>query len=89
MAKRLTEHHPLTQKLRKLEAFMEELGIGLEWNGYQMVVSCQETKEEALLLDQESGKVVIEVPSHFESKLIRYDIEYCLSNFRKKLFNHE
>ena len=37
MAKILTEKHPLTEKLRELEAFMSEKQISVEWNGYRMV----------------------------------------------------
>lgn len=71
MAKRLTEEHPLTQKLRKLEAAMAEIGIALEWDGYRMKAMCTQTGESANYRDAESGEALTEVPSFMESKLTR------------------
>lgn len=73
MAKRLTELHPLTKKLRALETFMDETKIQLEWNGYRLVVTDTETGEEANYKDNESGEACNEMPWLTETKLVRED----------------
>ena len=69
MAKRLTEDHPLHQKLVKLEELANQLGIELSFNGYYAIVKDKETGLETKLLDNEGGYPVTEFPSSFEWKL--------------------
>ena len=71
MAKRLTEHHPLTKKLRALENYMQDAGIFIEWDGYHMVVSDAETK--ARIKDNDNGQDLTEMPYCCETKLIIED----------------
>lgn len=70
MAKRLTEKHPLSQKVVKLEKFMSELGISFEWDGYHMVVTDCETNVSACYRDAESGDEIQNIPYGFEVKLV-------------------
>lgn len=70
MAKKLTEKHPLSQKVEKLEKFMSELGISFEWDGYHMLVNDTETGISAAARDAESGDDIQNVPYGFEVKLI-------------------
>lgn len=72
MAIRLTDNHPLTKKLRKLEAYMDELGIKLEFNGYHIVVSDTETNVDAIYKETECGENCSEVPNLTETKLVQY-----------------
>lgn len=71
MAKRLTEKHPLTKKLRELEAFMSEKQISVEWNGYRMVFMDCKTGEEAYIRDNESGEECNDIPWMCETKLVQ------------------
>lgn len=74
MAKRLTEHHPLDKKLKKLEAFMQEIGIEIEWHGYdRMVVTDTETKVSAFYKDADGGSAVTQIPYFIEAKLVIED----------------
>ena len=71
MAIRLLEKHPLTKKLRELEAFMSEKQISVEWNGYQMVFMDCNSGEEAYIKDNESGEACNDIPWMCETKLTR------------------
>jgi hypothetical protein len=70
MAKRLTEHHPLTKKLRALEEFMDKNKIFLTWDGYRMTFSDEEG-ETANVRDLDSGEVCTTIPWMCETKLTR------------------
>ena len=70
MAKRLTENHPLTQKVEKLEKFMNDLGISFEWDGYHMNITDTETNVSAVYRDKESGEEVTTIPYGYEVKLV-------------------
>lgn len=71
MRVRLTEKHPLDIKLRKLEDYMNENGITLEWNGYNMVF--KDENESAYLKDNDNGEPCMEVPYICENKLVQED----------------
>lgn len=73
MAKRLTEKHPLTIKLRALESYMYKAKISIDWDGYHMVITDTETGESAMYRDAESGEHLPELPYMMETKLTRED----------------
>jgi len=67
MAKRLTEAHPLMQKLRQVEKLMDNLNVKIEWDGYRLNVSDDNTT--AIYKDVE-GNEETSFPCMFESKLV-------------------
>lgn len=67
MAKRLTEAHPLTQKLRQVEKLMDSLNMKIEWDGYRLNISDENTT--AIYKDIEGGEESM-FPCMFESKLV-------------------
>jgi len=71
MATKLTELHPLTKKLRKLESYMDQNKIWLEWDGYRLNVTDNESGLTAHLEDNESSENIAEMPYMMETKLIR------------------
>jgi len=71
MAKRLTEKHSLTKKLRELETFMSDKQISVEWNGFRMVFIDCNTGEEAYIRDNESGEECNYIPWMCETKLVQ------------------
>jgi hypothetical protein len=73
MAKRLTEQHLLTKKLRALEDYMTENKITLEWDGYHMVFMDNVSGEAGYIRDMESGEDCTETPHFTETKLVRED----------------
>ena len=73
MAKKLTEQHPLTKKLRALEDYMSENKVSIEWDGYHMIFMDNETGETAHIRDNESGEVCSDIPWMCETKLVRED----------------
>ena len=73
MAKhRLTEQHPLTQKVQKVEELMNELGIQFSFNEYGNVY-VTDGKIEAQMLDLDSGGRVDTIPYWCETKLVRIE----------------
>ena len=67
--KRLTKNHPLDQKLRKLEMFMYELNISIEFDGYHLNVIDKENGDTAQYRDTESWDNLDEFPSIVEAAL--------------------
>lgn len=71
MSKRLTEKHPLYQKVKELENYMLENKISLEWDGYHFLVMDTVTGEEVLIKDIDTGEDCIEFPWMYEIKLVK------------------
>ena len=69
MAKRLTDKHPTYQKLLRLEALANELGLQIEYDGYRMWVVDNERGDRFVYKDIE-GVEVSEWPCTFEWKLV-------------------
>ena len=69
MAKRLTEQHPLTKKLRSMEAYMDKVKISIKWDGYHMIITDTDSGESAMYRDAESGEHLPELPYMPETKL--------------------
>jgi hypothetical protein len=69
MAKKLTEIHPLTIKLRLLEKFMDEIKISIHYNGHCLEITDTSTGVSARYLDNESGSINYTVPDICETKL--------------------
>lgn len=73
MAKRLTEHHPLDKKLRKLEEFLAENKMSIRFGQYGKVfISCEETEVTALYKEIE-GQNADSIPYFCETKLVIED----------------
>lgn len=70
MAKRLTENHPLYQKVEKLEKFMHELGITLDYDGYHLNITDNETGVVVCYRDKEGGEDISSFPYFAETKLV-------------------
>jgi len=73
---RLTEKHPLTQKLRELEDFMVERNIALTWNGHRLEFSAYGDTVEGdygFVREAESNEECTDFPSQFSTKLIRFE----------------
>lgn len=73
MAKRLTEKHALTIKLRALEAYMDNAKISIEFDGFHMIITDGDTGKSAMYRDSESGEDLPIFPHMMETKLIRED----------------
>jgi hypothetical protein len=73
MAKRLTENHPLDKKLRKLEEFLAENKMSIQFGAYGKVfMACEETDTTALYKDVEGG-LADSIPYFCETKLVIED----------------
>lgn len=70
MTRRLTENHPLTKKLRKLERFMTDEGIELYWLGNRYIVRDTKTNVTASYVDTDLTHCT-DVPSFCEAILIK------------------
>ena len=69
-----TESSEIVKKLRKLEEYMDTLGVQLSWDGSSVVFYDIETETEALY--KESGNIgatIDEFPLMFESILVTLD----------------
>lgn len=71
MAKRLTEAHPLTKKLRVLEDYMFDNKVSLEWDGHHMVFMDNVSGETAIIKDKENSEDCPDFPWMCDTKLIR------------------
>lgn len=68
---RLKEEHPLSQKLEKVFALMEELDIRIDVMGNQTIVTDNETGTKASIRDLEAyNNDITDFPPAFEYKLI-------------------
>lgn len=74
MAKRLTENHPTWQKVEKIFALMEELGITIERNNYYTTITDKDHPEvEFMLKDSDSSEMLDLFPPFMEYKIIIED----------------
>lgn len=73
MSKRLLPNHPLDIKVRKLEQFLFDNKLKIEFNNYYTHITDLETNTSAEYIDADSGRVETEIPSFCESKLIIQD----------------
>lgn len=67
---RLTDKHPLFKKIEKLDAFMRELGVEIEWDGYHLNAHDTESGFTARFKEDESGSDISSFPCLTETKLV-------------------
>jgi hypothetical protein len=73
MAKRLTQQHPLDKKLRKLEDFLTENDLSIQFGHYGKVyITCNKTHTTAQYLGVE-GEEADSIPYFCETKLVIED----------------
>jgi hypothetical protein len=73
MASKLTENHPLRQKLDALERFMNETHIALDWDGYHLNVTDTQTNVTAVLKCSDDNSYEMTLPTFSENKLVIED----------------
>jgi len=70
MAKRLTKKHPLSIKIDKLFAFLEENKLCIERSYDGVLIYDHETELTVKVLDSDDDQPIQDLPSSFEYKLI-------------------
>lgn len=64
---------PLEEKLQKVEALLNELGLSFEFDGYQLTIIDKKQPANGFLIDAESFERLHSLPRFVESERIGFE----------------